>query len=117
MLKRLLTAFRARRVLVKGAGRLAEGEARTVDVGDPLAGGLQVVIARKGGRLFALDTECPHGQGGRIVGGPLVEGRDVVCPLYGYRFDVETGRPWTEVCRKARTLRVEEKGEDAELLI
>jgi nitrite reductase/ring-hydroxylating ferredoxin subunit len=114
VLGRILGLFRRRAALVKGAGRLEEGQARTVDLGDPLAGGKQIVLARRGGKLFALDSACPH-EGGRIVGGPLLEGRFVLCPLHNYRFDVETGRAWNDVCGKARVYAVRQVGEDAEV--
>ena len=116
VLGRILNAFRRKPALVKGAGKLEEGQARTVDLGDPLAGGVQVVLARKGGKLHALDTACPH-EGGRIVGGPLLEGRYVVCPLHNYRFDVETGKPWADVCKKARVYECREVDGDAEVRI
>lgn len=111
---RFLGLFRRPPALVRGAAKLAEGQAKTVDLGDPLAGGTQIVLARKGGKLFALDTACPH-EGGRIVGGPLIEGRYVVCPLHNYRFDVESGKPWADVCGKARRYEVREVGDDAEI--
>ncbi len=116
VLGRLLDVFRRKPALVKGAGKLEEGHARTVDLGDPLAGGAQIVLARKDGKLHALDTMCPH-EGGRIVGGPLLEGRYVLCPLHNYRFDVETGKPWADICKKARTFQVREVDGDAEVRV
>lgn len=115
-LRRLLGLFRRAAVRIPGAAALPEGQARVVDLGDPRAGGRQIVLARKDGRLFALDARCPH-EGGRLVGGPLFEGRYAICPLHHYRFDVETGRPWADVCARARTYEVRALGDDAEVVL
>jgi len=117
VLGRLLGLFRARGVLVPGTDRIPEGEARKVDVGDPLAGGMQVILCRVGGELFALDALCPHNQGGRIQPGPLAEGRYASCPLHGYRFDPRNGQAVGVACRAARRLRVRERGDSAELFV
>lgn len=115
VLGRILGLFRRPPALVKGAGRLEEGQSKKVDLGDLLAGGKQIVLARKDGKLHAIDTHCPH-EGGRIIDGPLLEGRYVVCPLHNYRFDVVTGKPWmVNVCGKARTYKVRETDGDAEV--
>lgn len=114
MLGWLGNLFRGRPVRVAGTGALPEGEARTIDVGDPLAGGRQVVLCRVDGELFALDSKCPH-EGGRLVGGPLAEGRYATCPLHNYRFDPRTGKAVEVLCRSARTYRVRERDGDAEL--
>ena len=91
MLRRLGKLFGKRGVLVPGAEKLLEGESRKVDIGDPLAGGTQVLVCRVGGEVHVLDTECPH-EGGRIVPGPLQDGHTAVCPLHNYRFDVRDGK-------------------------
>jgi nitrite reductase/ring-hydroxylating ferredoxin subunit len=114
VLGRLLDIFRGRPMRVTGTAKLPEGEARTVDVGDPLAGGRQVLLCRVGGELFALDTLCPH-EGGRLSPGPLVEGRLATCPLHNYKFDPRTGRSVGAPCRAARTYRVRERDGDCEL--
>jgi len=101
-------------VLVKGTARLPEGEARCVALGDPLAGGKELVLARSGGRLFAVDRHCPH-EGGRMADGPLAEGRYVVCPLHNYKFDPKSGQAVGVACPKARVDRVREVGEDCEV--
>ena len=116
MIGRFLRIFGKRGVLVPGTDRLGEGEARKVDVGDPLAGGTQVVLARVGGVVYALDSRCPH-EGGRIQPGPLHEGRYAVCPLHGYRFDPRDGKAVGVVCRAARTYRVVERDGSCELFV
>jgi nitrite reductase/ring-hydroxylating ferredoxin subunit len=107
MLGRLRDLFRGRPIRITGTDALQEGQARTVEVGDLLAGGRQVVLCRVDGELHALDSLCPH-EGGRISPGPLVEGRYARCPLHEYRFDPKTGKAVGVVCRNAKTYRVRE---------
>ena len=114
MLSKLLGIFRGRPVLVQGVGKLGEGQSRRIAIGDPLAGGKEIVLCRVGGVLYALDRRCPH-EGGRINDGPLIEGRYAMCPLHNYKFDPTTGRAVGVACADARRYRVREKGGDAEL--
>ncbi len=106
--------FRGRSIVIKGTGKLPEGHSKKIDIGDPLAGGKQVVLCRVDGELYALDALCPH-EGGRIHDGPLLEGRYVMCPLHNYKFDPRTGRAVDVVCRDARRYDVREQDGDAEL--
>lgn len=101
-------------MLVQGVDRLPEGEGRKVPLGDPLAGGAEIVLCRVDGALHAIDTRCPH-EGGRIVDGPLVEGRWVRCPLHDYKFDPSNGAAVGVPCPRARTYRVVAKGADCEV--
>ena len=115
MLKRIFGAFGKKPVVVKGTGKLEEGQARTVTIGDPLAGsGYELVFCRVDGELFALDAKCPH-QGGRITAGPLADGKYAVCPLHHYQFDPKTGDVKQGSCAKAKTYRVREVGDDCEI--
>ncbi len=41
------------------------------------------------GEWFALDDVCPHAGGSLSEG--MVDGRQVICPLHAYAFDIETG--------------------------
>jgi len=100
--------------LVQGTDKLPEGHAKCVEIGDPMAGGKSVVLARRGGKLFAVDRRCPH-EGGRISGGPLLDGKHLLCPLHNYRFDPETGKAIGVSCPPARVYKLEEKGGDAEV--
>lgn len=54
------------------------------------AGGTAVVVARVDGGFCAVDHKCPH-LGGNMGGGRL-EGRAIVCPVHGSRFDMCTGQ-------------------------
>lgn len=115
MLDRLLDIFRGRPALIQGAGKLKEGQSKKVDIGDPLAGGKQIVLCRVDGALYALDVRCPH-EGGRIMDGPLVDGKRALCPLHNYKFDPKTGKTDDDrMCKDAKTYRVRERGGDAEV--
>jgi nitrite reductase/ring-hydroxylating ferredoxin subunit len=75
-----LDLFRGRPAVIVGTGKLQEGHSKKVDLGDPLAGtGKQVVLCRVGGKLYALDSKCPH-ESGRISDGPLIDGKLAMCP-------------------------------------
>ena len=102
---------------IEGVDGLEEGFARKLlyeqGVGLPPA---EVVLCRVDGRLFAVDSLCPH-EGGRISDGPLQDGKHVVCPLHNYRFDPKTGEPVGVSCKKAKTFKVREKDGDAEVWV
>ena len=53
-------------------------------------GGVAVAVFRtRAGTVFAVANECPH-KGGPLADGMLA-GSTVVCPLHGFRFDLEDG--------------------------
>ncbi len=70
--------------LVLADAQLAEGAMKRVTAGD-----VQVVLARQGGKLYALAEQCSH------LGGPLSEGtlerESLVCPWHGSRFRLADG--------------------------
>ena len=110
-----LDLFRGKPALVKGTGKLPEGQSKKVEFGDILAGtGKQIVLCRVEGELYAIDTLCPH-EGGRIMDGPLVEGKLAMCPLHNYKFDPRTGQSVEVTCKSATRYRVVETNGDAEL--
>lgn len=53
------------------------------------AGGVDVVIVRRAGRLFALAERCTH-RGGSLSDGTVDDGC-ITCPLHGSRFRLEDG--------------------------
>ena len=55
-----------------------------------LVGGKEVAVFNLAGRFHALENTCPH-RGGSLGDG-AVEGRLAVCPLHGWKFDIETGQ-------------------------
>jgi len=116
MFSKLFSAFGRKPVVIQGAGKLADGQSKRVELGDPLAGGLEIVLARVGGKLCAVDRLCPH-EGGRITDGPLVNGKFVVCPLHNYKFDPTTGKAVGVACADVKTYRVEEQDGDARLFV
>jgi nitrite reductase/ring-hydroxylating ferredoxin subunit len=116
MLQRFLDLFRGRSVVVKGTGKLPEGMSKKIDIGDPLAGGTQVVLCRLEGKLYAVDVRCPH-EGGRMVDGPLIDGKHLRCPLHEYHFDPKTGTPVRGACRPATRYRVVEKDGDCRIWV
>ena len=52
-------------------------------------GGVEIAVFNLGDRFVAIENQCPH-QGGPLCDG-IVSGATVVCPLHGWRFDLETG--------------------------
>jgi nitrite reductase (NADH) small subunit/3-phenylpropionate/trans-cinnamate dioxygenase ferredoxin subunit len=65
-------------------GELAEGEARTVEVGKKL-----IAVFRQGGSYYAIDDVCPH-MGASLAGG-YVENGVVTCPWHAWRFRLADG--------------------------
>ena len=59
-------------------------EGRSVTVG-----GERIAIFNLSGRFLTIENQCPH-KGGPLCDG-IVSGTRVVCPLHGWRFDLETG--------------------------
>ncbi|MGH7856423.1 MAG: nitrite reductase small subunit NirD [Candidatus Binatia bacterium] len=56
-----------------------------------LVGGKVIAIFRqRDGRLFAIDGRCPH-RGGPLAEGIVGDGK-VICPLHGWKIDLESGR-------------------------
>jgi len=96
---------------------LAEGFARKVQYVDPLdASARELVLCRFEGRLFALDSLCPH-EGGRLSEGPLFEGRYASCPLHLYRFDLQDGHCVGIDCESVTTYTVRESADGAEVWV
>ena len=52
-------------------------------------GGKELAIFNVNGRFLTIDNRCPH-KGGPLSDG-IVAGTTVVCPLHGWRFDLESG--------------------------
>lgn len=105
-----------RTVRIPGVARLPEGEARKILVPAERADAppLELLLARVGGKLCALDSLCPH-EGGRLAEGPLWDGRYVACPLHLYRFDPRTGEAVEVECERATTYALRERDGMAEV--
>lgn len=69
---------------VAAVAELGDGQAKVVEVE-----GRTLAVFNVAGTYYAIDNVCPH------RGGPLgegdVEGKTVVCPWHGWRWDVTTG--------------------------
>lgn len=104
-------------IRVEDSASLEEGHGRKVQYLDPLDGSTQeFLLCRYQGRLFALDTYCPH-EGGRLSEGPLSEGRYAKCPLHLYRFELGEGRCVEFDCPNVTTYTVREMDGDAEVWV
>jgi len=66
------------------AADVKEGQAKVVEVGDT-----RVLLCRVEGTICAIADVCTH-DGGPLGEGDL-DGREIICPRHGARFDVCTG--------------------------
>jgi 3-phenylpropionate/trans-cinnamate dioxygenase ferredoxin subunit len=96
--------------LVLGPATLAEGEMKGYAVGKR-----NVLIARYGGKLRALDDWCNHA--GCLLSGGRLEGPMVVCPCHEVGFELATGKNLTSpgVCDDQQAFRAEE--EDGQVVV
>lgn len=74
----------AKMVEVAGEGDIAEGSMRELT-----AAGQKILVAKIGGRLYAVDGGCPH-MGASLASGKL-EGSVVTCPRHGSQYDLSDG--------------------------
>jgi nitrite reductase (NADH) small subunit len=69
------------------------------------AGDRTVALVNVDGRLYAVDSTCPH------AGGPLGDGQlsgcTLTCPWHGWSYDVRTGRSTVDENVKVATFPVE----------
>jgi 3-phenylpropionate/trans-cinnamate dioxygenase ferredoxin subunit len=86
-----------------GRVELAEGTMR----GFPRGRRPGILLARRGGRYFALDDWCNHA--GALLSEGRLEGGAVVCPLHRMAFDLRDGRLLTvpRLCGDQRAYPVE----------
>jgi len=86
-----------------GPVNLSEGEMKGFAVGKR-----NVLIARHGGKIRAMDDWCNHA--GCLLSGGRVEGALVVCPCHEVGFELATGKNATSpgVCDDQRIFRAEE---------
>lgn len=87
-------------VVLARADAIPEGEALQVVVR-----GKAIAVYNVGGRFYASDDVCNHGQASLSEG--YLEGEEIECPLHGGRFNVKTGAPCAPpVERPMKTYRV-----------
>ncbi|HJX09624.1 MAG TPA: Rieske 2Fe-2S domain-containing protein, partial [Candidatus Binatia bacterium] len=84
---------------------IQEGSAKLVRVRNE-----EVAVFKHQGRLCALQNNCPH-EGGQLAMGWL-EGGEVVCPLHGYKFNLQTGACADDPKLRAQVFSVVKEGED-----
>jgi len=116
MFGKLFARFSRKPVLVKDGATVSEGEARGVNLGDPFAGGVRLILCKVDGEVHALDSRCPH-EDGQIQTGPLEQGKFALCPLHRYHFDPKSGRAEGVACRPAKRYRTRVVGDDLEVFV
>ena len=53
------------------------------------AGGVSLVLIKSNGAVRAIENKCPHL--GLPLGRGKIEGKEIVCPFHGSRFNIDTG--------------------------
>lgn len=86
-----------------GEGRVFEVEGRSI-----------AVFRTRQGEVYATQAACPHKAGPLCDG--IIGGRQIVCPLHAYKFDLATGSPVGNDCEPLRTYAVS-IGEGGEILL
>ena len=56
-----------------------------------VADGRDIALFSDGGRIFAVQNDCPHQHFSMLHEGELNECR-ITCPMHGWTFDLESGR-------------------------
>ena len=69
---------------ITATGNIPAREGRCIQVD-----GIELAIFNLNDRFVTIENQCPH-EGGPLCDG-IVAGSTVVCPLHGWRFDLETG--------------------------
>jgi len=76
--------------------------------------GKNVCVANHEGRLYAFDDRCTHAES--LLSAGDLEECEIVCPLHGARFSIETGAALTlPAVRPVRTHDIKVEGEDVSL--
>ena len=86
-----------------GEGRVFEVDGRSI-----------AVFRTRQGEVFATQAACPHKAGPLCDG--IIGGRQIVCPLHAYKFDLATGSPVGNDCDALRTY-VVSQSEDGDILL
>ena len=100
----MLINFESRWTRIAPTASIPPQEGRAVTVA-----GAELAIFNLGERFVTISNQCPH-QGGPLCDG-IVSGAVVVCPLHGWRFDLNTGlavRASLPACVETYPTRVED---------
>ncbi len=73
------------KIFVCKALELSNNKGITIDVGDKT-----IALFSLDGQVFAIDDFCRH-RGGHLGGG-LLQGEIVICPLHGWRYNITNGK-------------------------
>jgi len=76
---------------VKIAGTIDELSFAENNIATIMAGQKKICIAKSGAELRAFSARCPHA-GGDLSEGALDQKGNVICPVHGYRFSINSGR-------------------------
>ena len=71
--------------------------------------GEEMAVFKMNGKLYGVQNICPH-EGGQLCRGWIDNG-EVVCPLHGYKFDLQTGACSTDPSLKVKVFRLVAQGE------
>ena len=74
--------------------------------------GIRIAIFNLDGTYYAIEDTCTH-DGGPLVEGEILDGRQIQCPRHGARFDIRTGAALTmPAFEPTPTYEVQVDGED-----
>jgi nitrite reductase/ring-hydroxylating ferredoxin subunit len=77
------------------------------------AGGEDILLARMGGKLYALNALCSHAGAWLELGQLLPASCEVECPVHEGRFDLRTGQPTRDPAdQPVRVYAVREEADD-----
>lgn len=91
---------------------LEEGKGKNVTINEEL----EVALFKVGGKVYAIQENCPH-QGGPLSDGG-VEGLVVMCPWHGMTYDLSTGKAAPEAWDQSfsvKTFNVTVEGDDVKV--
>ena len=74
------------------------------------ANGTAVAVFNVGGSFYAINDTCAH-RGGPLGEGEL-EGKTVICPWHGWRYDVTTGANQVAPDLPQKTYEIKVEGDD-----
>lgn len=96
------------RVHVAQLSELAPGDMQPVDFD-----GVEVLLARVGDTVYAVDNLCSHAEGWLDMGHLYPATCEIGCPLHDGKFDLRTGAATHEPATEpVKTYRVEVDGDD-----
>ncbi|QCK13733.1 Rieske (2Fe-2S) protein [Mangrovivirga cuniculi] len=70
------------------------GERKLIKAGDKII----LLIRHSEKKLLASEPTCPHNNK-KLVEAPITNDQHLVCPMHGYRFDINTGEEEKHRCR------------------